>query len=384
MEFLLTEEEKMFQATVRDFVDKELQPVAIQIDKEDEIPSQIPKRMAKLGFYGIAIPKEYGGSGGDFVCRTIMAEELSRASAGTALQILASPFLACGPIQRSGTKEQKQRYLSPVAKGEKLACFAQTEPNVGSDPSKIETVATRDGDYYIINGTKTFITNGDAADFAVVIATIDKSLGARGITIIIVERSTPGFSSGPKMPKVGQHGSVQTDLYFENCRVPVANRVGEEGRGLRLAFNTVDSTRPQIAGISIGISRGAFDLAFDYALKRKQFGQAIVNHEAIQWMLADMVTGIQAAKLLAYNASGLEDRGLPFAIEAAAAKLFASEMSRMVTNNAIQIHGGVGYRTDYHVERYWRDARVTEIYEGTSEMQRLTIAAEMLRSLKKS
>jgi len=378
MDFTLTEEQKMIQKTARDFARNELMPLAAQIDKEDKVPPGIRKRMADLGFFGVGIPKEYGGVGGDYLSRSIVAEELCYASAGTGLIILASTGLALGPILKFGTEEQKKRYVPALAKGEKLAAFVETEPDVGSNPAEVRTTAIKDGDEYIINGNKVFITNGDEASVFTVLATTDRSLGARGLCMFIVEKGTPGLSIGPELQKLGIHGSTQTDVYFNDCRVPAANIIEKEGMGLKVAFGAIDSSRIEVAAQAIGIAQAAFDAAFDYAEQRMQFARPIIKFQAIQWMLVDMLNAIEAARLLTHKAACLEDQKKPFFMEAARAKLMASEMSHMVTHKAIQIFGGNGYCTEYPVERFMRDARITEIYEGTSEMQRLTLIRNMI------
>jgi butyryl-CoA dehydrogenase len=292
---------------------------------------------------------------------------------------LASLSLACYPIYKFGNEEQKHKYVTPLAKGEKLACFALTESGAGSDAGALQTTATFQGDKYVLNGTKIFITNGAEAGIAVVFANVDKSLGHRGITAFIVEKSTPGFSVGKEENKLGIRGSSTTELVFENCQIPATNLLGEKCRGLRIALEAIDSSRVTVAAQALGIAQAAFDDSLIYAKDRRQFGEPLANFQAIQWMLADMATHIDAARLLTYRAAWLKDHNMPFMKEAAMAKVYAAETSRMVTNNAIQIHGGYGYCKDYPVERYLRDAKITEIYEGTSEMQRMTIARALLR-----
>jgi len=379
MDFELTEEHKMFRAMVREFATNEVKPMAKQIDEEDRFPLEIIKKAGSLGLLGITIPEEYGGSGGDNLSMAITAEELCRAAASVSTIILASLSLACYPIYKNGTEEQKQKYVPPIARGDKIACFALTESGAGSDAAALETTAKKDGDSYVLNGSKMFITNGAEAEIAVVFTTIDKSLGHRGTTAFIVEKGTPGFSVGKHEQKLGIRGSSTVELIFDNCRVPAINRVGEEGRGLRIAMEAIDSSRVTVAAQAVGIAQAALDDALAYAKERQQFGQPIINHQAVQWMLADMATHLDAARLLTYRAAWLKDRDKPFMKEAAMAKVYAAETSRMVTNNAMQIHGGYGYCKDYPIERYLRDAKITEIYEGTSEMQRMTIARSLAR-----
>lgn len=378
MDFQLSEEQKMFQAMVRDFAATEIKPVAAKIDEEGKCPTEILKKMAALGLFGITIVEEYDGSGGDYLSMAIASEEICRASASVGTIFLASLSLACYPIYKFGNEEQKRKYVVPLAKGQKLACFALTEPGAGSDAGALETTATLQGDSYILNGTKIFITNGLEAEIAVVFATVDKTLGHRGITAFVVEKGTNGFVVGKREKKLGICGSSTTELVFDNCRIPVSNQLGEKGRGLRIALEAIDSSRVTVAAQAVGIAQAAFDAALEYVKVRQQFGQFIINFQAIQWMLADMATQIDAARLLTYRAAWLKDRGLPFIREASMAKLFAAEAARMVTNSALQIHGGYGYCKDYPVERYLRDAKITEIYEGTSEMQRMTIARTLI------
>jgi alkylation response protein AidB-like acyl-CoA dehydrogenase len=379
MDFQLTEEQKMFQTMVRDFATNEVKPMAAKIDEEGKCPLQLIKKAGELGLFGVTISEEYGGCGGDYVCMALAAEELCRASASIGTVFLASLSLACYPIYKFGSEEQKKKYVIPLAKGEKLACFALTESGAGSDAGALETSATLQGDKYVINGTKIFITNGAEAETAVAFATIDKSMGHRGITAFIVEKGTPGFSVGKEENKLGIRGSSTTELVFDNCQIPSANLLGEQGRGLRIALEAIDSSRVTVAAQAVGIAQAALDDSLNYAKDRRQFKEPLSSFQAIQWMLADMATHIDAARLLTYRAAWLKDHNVPFMKEAAMAKVYAAETSRLVTNNAIQIHGGYGYCRDYPVERYLRDAKITEIYEGTSEMQRMTIARALLK-----
>lgn len=379
MDFQLTEEQKMFQTMVRDFATNEVKPAAAKIDEEGKCPVEIIKKAAALGLFGITITEEYGGCGGDYLCMALAAEELCRASASVGTVFLASLSLACYPIYKFGSEEQKHKYVTPLAKGEKLACFALTESGAGSDAGALETSATIQGDKYVLNGTKIFITNGAEAGTTVVFANIDKSLGHRGITAFIVEKGTPGFSVGKEENKLGIRGSSTTELVFENCEIPAANLLGEKGKGLRIALEAIDSSRVTVAAQALGIAQAALDDSLAYAKDRRQFSEPLASFQAIQWMLADMATHIDAARLLTYRAAWLKDHNMPFMKEAAMAKVYAAETSRLVTNNAVQIHGGYGYCKDYPVERYLRDAKITEIYEGTSEMQRMTIARALIK-----
>jgi butyryl-CoA dehydrogenase len=379
MDFKLTEEQKMFQTMVRDFATNEVKPAASKIDEQGECPLEIIKKAAGLGLFGVTISEEYGGCGGDYVCMTIAAEELSRASASVGTVYLASLSLACYPIYKFGNEEQKHKYVTPLARGDKLACFALTESGAGSDAGALETGATIQGDKYVLNGTKIFITNGAEAETAVVFANIDKSLGHRGITAFIVEKGTTGFTVGKEENKLGIRGSSTTELVFENCEIQASNLLGEQCRGLRIALEAIDSSRVTVAAQAVGIAQAALDDSLVYARDRRQFREPLASFQAIQWMLADMATQIDASRLLTYRAAWLKDQNLPFMKESAMAKVYAAETSKMVTNNAVQIHGGYGYCRDYPVERYLRDAKITEIYEGTSEMQRMTIARALLK-----
>jgi butyryl-CoA dehydrogenase len=379
MDFSLTEEQKMLQAMVRDFAAKELEPIAAQIDEEARFPAESVKKMAELGLTGIGLPEEYGGSGGGAIEFCIVIEEISRVCAATGTILLASSGLAVEPIYLHGNEEQRRRFVTPVASGEKLAAFALTEAGAGSDPASMETTATRHNGGYLLNGTKVFITNGAEAGIFLVFATLDRSLRHKGITAFIVERDTPGFSVGKHERKLGIRASSTVELTFEDCFVPEENRLGGEGEGFKIAIGAIDASRVVVAAQALGIAQGAFDKALAYAKERQQFGQPIANFQAIQWMLADMATQIDAARLLTYRAAYLQDKGLPFIKEASMAKVFAAETSSFVTNKAIQIHGGYGYIKEHPLERYLRDAKITEIYEGTSEMQRMTIARQLIR-----
>ena len=379
MDFSLTEDQKMLRSTVRHFARRELEPAAAKIDETEGFPADLVRKMADLGLMGLTIPEEYGGSGKGKTEFCIAVEELSRASASVSAIFRVSLSLAIHPVVFFGTPEQKHRFLVPHASGDKLACFALTEAGAGSDPAAMATTARRHGDDYVLNGSKLFISLGAEAEITVVFATISRALRHKGITAFIVEKGTPGFSVGKHEKKLGLHGVSSVELIFQDCLVPRENRLGDEGKGLKIALAALNASRTTVGAEAVGISQAAFDAALSYARERKQFGQPIANFQAIQWMLADMATQIEAARLLTYRAAYLEDNGLPFLKEAAMAKLFASEVSRMVTNNALQIHGGYGYTKDYPVERYLRDAKITEIYEGTSEMMRLTIARNLIK-----
>jgi butyryl-CoA dehydrogenase len=379
MDFSLTDEQKMLRTTIRDFAERELEPIAAQIDEDARFPVESVKKMAELGLMGIPFPEKYGGSGAGLLEFVIAEEEIARVCAATGVIYLVTTGLAGKPIYRFGSEEQKQRLLVPIAKGEKLACFALTESSAGSDVAALETRAIRQHDGYVLDGTKTFVTNGAEADIALVFATLDKSLRRKGITAFIVEKGTPGFSVGKLEHKLGIRASSTAELVFEDCFIPEINRLGDEGQGFKLALDTIDSSRIVIAAQALGIAQGAFDKCLAYAKERQQFGQSIINFQAIQWMLADMATQIDAARLLVYRAAYLEASGLPFTKEAAMAKVFAPEVAMFVTTKAMQIYGGYGYVKEHPMERYFRDARITGIYEGTDEMQRMTIAKHLLR-----
>lgn len=379
MDFSLTEEQKMLKAMVRDFATKELEPIAARIDEEAIFPADSVRKMAELGLMGVPYPEEYGGSGGGSLEFAIVVEEISRVCAATGTIYFVTAGLAGHTLYRGGNEEQRQRFVVPVARGEKLVCFALTEAGAGSDATAIETSATRKDGGYILNGNKIFITNGGEADIAVVFATVDKSLRHKGITAFAVEKGTPGFSVGKLEHKMGIRASSTTELVFQDCFVPEANRLGKEGEGFRIAMESIDSSRFIVAAQAVGIAQGAFDRCLVYAKERQQFGQSIINFQAIQWMLADMATQIDASRLLTYRAAYLEQNHLPFVKEASMAKVYASEAAMFVTSKAIQIYGGYGYVKEYPLERYFRDARICGIYEGTDEMQRMTIARHLMR-----
>jgi butyryl-CoA dehydrogenase len=379
MDFELTEEQKMLKAMVHDFATKELEPIAAEIDEEARFPTGSIKRMAELGLTGLGLPEEYGGAGGGETELVIAIEEISRVCAATSAILFVSTGLAGYTLNSFGNKEQKKKFVPPIARGENLAAFALTEATAGSDPAALETTALRHQNGYLLNGSKIFITNGNEADITVVFATVDKSRRHKGITAFIVEKGSTGFSVGKLEHKLGIRACSTTELLFEDCFVPEVNRLGNEGRGFTIAMTAIDGSRIGVAAQAVGIAQGAFDRALAFAKERQQFGRPIINFQAIQWMLADMATQIDAARLLTYRAAYLKDRGMPFIKEAAMAKVYASEVSGFVTSKAIQIHGGYGYVKDYPLERYFRDAKITEIYEGTSEMQRMTIARSLMR-----
>ncbi|MCS7286157.1 MAG: acyl-CoA dehydrogenase [Anaerolineae bacterium] len=380
MDFAFSEEQEIFRKSIREFAEKEIMPRAQEIDQKGEFPWDIIKKMARLGLMGLPFPEEYGGSGGDTISYAIAVEEIARASGSVAITFSAHISLACGAIYLFGTEEQKRKYLVPMAKGEKLGAFGLTEPGAGSDAAAIKTRAILDGDEWIINGQKIFITNGSVADVVVIAAVTDPAKGKRGISNFIVEKGTPGFRIGREEDKMGLRGSVTSELIFEDCRIPRENLLGKEGEGYKQFLVTLDGGRIGIGAMAVGLGMAALETSVKYAKERVQFGQPIAEFQAIQWMLADMATELEAARLLVYRAAWLKEQGQRFTKEAAMAKLFASEAAVRACYKAIQIHGGYGYTKDYPVERFYRDARLTTIGEGTSEIQRLVIARYLLES----
>ena len=383
MNLKLTEEQEMVRKMARDFAQKEVAPIAAEMDEKGEVPFGNIKKMGRLGLLGLTAPEEYGGGGADTVSYVVALEEIAKACASTAVVMAVQNSLVNYALARFGTEEQKRKFLVPLAQGEKIGAYALTEPEAGSDAAAIRTRAVRDGDEYVINGTKHFITNGGFADIVILYATVDPSKGYRGITAFIVEKGTPGFSTGKEENKMGIRATNTCELIFQDCRVPVANRLGDEGQGFKIALSALDAGRIGIGAQAVGIAQAAYEAALEYAKTRVQFGQPIAQLQAIQWMLADMATRIEAARLLVYKAALAKDEaqktGARFSKEAAMAKLFASETAGFVTDCALQIHGGYGYMKDYPLERYYRDARITRIYEGTNEIQRLVIARSILR-----
>jgi alkylation response protein AidB-like acyl-CoA dehydrogenase len=379
MDFDLTEEQKMLQTTLHDFAEKEIVPVASRIDRDSMFPAAELRKMAALGLFGLTIPEKYGGSGKGLVEMCLAIEELARASAAIDNYLRISLSLAIVPVMEYGTEMLKKKYLPPHASGEKMACFALTEAGAGSDPASMTTTAARREGGYVINGNKLFVSIGYRAGIAVVFATIDKALGSKGITAFVTGMDSPGIAVGRREDKMGMRGLATTELVFQDCFVPEENRLGREGQGLRIALDALDISRVTVGAEAVGISRAAYEAALKYAKERQQFGEPIASFQAVQWMLADMATQIDAARLLTFRAAFLCDRGRPFIKEAAMAKVFATEVSGMVTSKALQIHGGYGYTRDYPVERYFRDAKITEIYEGTSEIMRMTIARSLLK-----
>jgi len=375
----LTEEQALLQKTVREFAESEVRPIAKELDETGHFPRETFKKAAELGLTGVALPESEGGAGFDHLAYTIVVEEISRCCASTGVILSVQNSLYCDPIHRYGTDEQKKKFLEPYARGEKIGCYALTEPQAGSNAAALQTKAVKAGDKYILNGTKAWITNGGAADAAIVYVNTHPEKGEKGITALVVEKGTLGFKTGKEEKKLGISATACCELIFSECEVPVANRIGSEGEGYKVALSTLDGGRIGIAAQATGIAQGAFEAAQKYSVERLAFGHPIAQFQAIQFMLADMATEIDAARLLVRKAAWKQDTGARFSMDAAIAKLFASEMATRVTHKAIQIHGGNGYSREYPVERNYRDARITEIYEGTSEIQRLVISSWVLR-----
>jgi butyryl-CoA dehydrogenase len=375
----LSDEHKMIRRMVREFAEKEVAPRAMEIDETAEFPWDTIKKMADLGLMGMPFSEEWGGGGSDTLGYSIGVEEISRVCAATGITMAAHTSLGVAPIYQFGTEEQKKKYLPDIVSGRKLAAFGLTEPEAGSDAGATMTTAVRDGDYYVVNGTKCFITNGTTAETFVITVSTDPEARSRGITALIVEKGTPGFKPGKKENKMGVRGSDTAELIFEDCKIPVENRLGEENHGYKIFLSTLDGGRISIGAMALGIAQAALDASVKYAKERKQFGRLIWKFGAIQEMLADMATDVEAARLLVYDASISKDRGENLIKLPAMAKLFASEIAMQAARNAIQIHGGYGYMREYEIERLFRDAKITVIGEGTSEIQRLVIARELVR-----
>lgn len=379
MIFKLTEEQELLKKTVRDFAESEIAPKAAEMDEKEEYDMTLWNQMAEMGLTGIPYPDEYDGAGMDNLSYAIAVEELSRVCASSGVFVSAHTSLCAWPIYSFGTEEQKQKYLRPLANGEKLGAMGLTEPGAGSDASAQKTTAVLEGNEYVLNGSKIFITNAYHADIYVIFAMTDKSKGNKGISAFIVEKGTPGFTFGKKEHKLGIRASSTYELVFENCRIPAENLLGEVGKGFKIVMMTLDGGRIGIAAQALGIAQGAYEQAVNYSKIREQFGKPISANQGIQWMLADMATQIEAARLLVYQAAYTKDAKQPYSKAAAMAKLFASETAMTVTTKAVQVFGGYGYTREYPVERMMRDAKITEIYEGTSEVQRMVIAANILK-----
>ena len=374
MNFELSEEHEMIRKMVRDFAEKEVAPTAAERDEEERFDMELFEKMAELGLTGIPWPEEYGGIGSDYLAYVIAVEELSRVCASVGVTLSAHTSLAGWPVFKYGTEEQKQQYLRPMAEGKKIGAYGLTEPQSGSDAGGMKTTAKLDGDDYILNGSKIFITNGGIADIYIVFAVTDADSKHKGTTAFIVEADYPGFSVGKKERKLGIRSSPTTEIMFDNCRVPKENMLGEEGQGFIIAMKTLDGGRNGIAAQAVGIAQGALDAATGYAKERVQFGKPIAANQGIGFKLADMATATEASRLLTYQAAWLESNNLPYGKASAMAKLMAGDTAMKVTTEAVQVYGGYGYTKDYPVERFMRDAKITQIYEGTQEVQRLVIS----------
>jgi alkylation response protein AidB-like acyl-CoA dehydrogenase len=378
MQFQLTEEQLMIQSAARDFAQNECKPGVIDRDENQKFPAEQIKKLGELGFLGMMVDPKYGGGGMDAISYVLAMEEISKVDASCSVVMSVNNSLVCWGLEHYGTEEQKQKYLVPIAKGEKIGAFCLSEPEAGSDATSQRTLAIDKGDHYLVNGTKNWITNGSSASIYLVMAQTNVEAGHKGINCLIMERGMPGFVVGPKENKMGIRGSDTHSLMFTDVKVPKENRIGEDGSGFKFAMKTLGGGRIGIASQALGIASGAYELALAYSKERKAFGKLISQHQAIQFKLADMATRIEAARLLIYRAAWLKDQGLPCEREGAQAKVFASETAMWVTTEAVQVHGGYGYVKEYHVERLMRDAKITQIYEGTSEVQRIVISRALL------
>lgn len=379
MDFDLTDEQKMLKKTVRDFAEKEIKPTRAEFDENEEYPIDILRRLGEMGIMGMAVPPEYGGSGADVISYAIAIEELSKIDPSVGVAVSVHNSLGCDPIVKFGTEEQKKKWLPGLASGKKIGCFCLTEPDAGSDAAAIKGTARLEGDEYIVNAKKQFISNAAGADLSLVFVMTDKEKGYKGISGFLVPTDAPGFSRGKKEKKMGIHASVTMEMNYEDCRIPKENLLGEEGGGFGIALWALDAGRIGVAAQAVGIAQGALNEAIAYSKERVQFGKPISSFQAIQWMIADMATEIDAARFLVYRAAYVKDKGGKFSKEAAMAKLKASDVAVNVSRDAVQIFGGYGYMREYPVERYYRDAKITEIYEGTSEIQRMVISRALLR-----
>ncbi|HEK19550.1 MULTISPECIES: acyl-CoA dehydrogenase [unclassified Mucilaginibacter] len=379
MQFELSEEQKMIRQAARDFAQTELKPGVIERDEHQKFPAEQIKKLGELGFMGMMVSPEYGGSGMDAISYSLVMEELSKIDASASVVVSVNNSLVCYGLEKYGTEEQKQKYLVPLATGQVIGAFCLSEPEAGSDATSQRTTAIDMGDHYLLNGTKNWITNGSTASTYIVMAQTDAEKKHRGINALIVEKGMEGFTIGPKENKLGIRGSDTHSLMFTDVKVPKENRIGDEGFGFKFAMATLEGGRIGIASQALGIAAGAYELSVQYAKERQSFGKPLADHQAIQFKLADMATEIDAARLLCHRAAWLKDNGLPYAQAASMAKLFASETAMRTTIEAVQIHGGYGYVKEYHVERLMRDAKITQIYEGTSEIQRIVISREVLK-----
>ena len=379
MDFMLTEQQQMMKKLFAEFAEKEVKPLAAEIDEEERFPRETVEKMKACKMLGIPYSREYGGAGADYLCYILAVEELSKKCGTTGVVLSAHTSLGTWPIVQFGTPEQKEKYLPDLCTGKKLAAFGLTEPNAGTDAAGQQTTAVKDGDDYILNGTKIFITNAGEADVYIIFAMTDKTKGTHGISAFIVEKGMPGFTVGQHEKKLGIRGSATSELIFNNVRLSKDHLLGQEGKGFKIAMMTLDGGRIGIAAQALGIAQGAIDEVVPYVKSRKQFGRPISKFQNTQFQLADMQTKVDAARWLVYDAAMKKEKGLPYSVEAAKAKLFASEVAMEVTTKAIQLMGGYGYTRDYPVERMFRDAKITEIYEGTSEVQRMVISSALLK-----
>jgi butyryl-CoA dehydrogenase len=377
--FDLTEDQRAVREMVRDFAESEIRPIAATIDETHEFPTETVKKMAELGLLGMFVPEQYGGAGMDFLSYVIAVEELSRVCASHGVICSVNNSLVCYPILAYGNEVQKQKYLVPLAKGERLGCYCLTEPNAGSNAANQQTTAILDGDHFVLNGTKMFITTAGPADVLIVYSATDRSLGARGISAFIVDADTPGVKKGKREKKLGIHASDTREIAFQNARVPKENLVGELNKGYSVALATLGGGRIGIAAQALGIAQASVEAAVKYANEREQFDRKIGEFDAIRHMLADSTLELETSRLLVYQAAWLRDQGRPHVKEASLAKWHASEAATRCANWAIQVHGGYGYLSEFHVERYWRDARITELYEGTTEVQKMVVSAQVLK-----
>ena len=377
MDFTLSKEHQLFRKMYREFAENEVKPLAEQIDEEERFPMETVEKMGKLGMMGIYFPKQYGGAGADVLAYAMAVEEMAKVCGTTAVILSAHTSLCCAPIFENGTEEQKMKYLPDLLSGRKIGAFGLTEPNAGTDASGQQTSAVREGDHYVLNGSKCFITNGNVAETFVIFAMTDKSKGNKGISAFIVEKSFPGFSCGKHEKKMGIRGSSTCDLIFEDCIVPKANLLGKEGEGFKIPMKTLDGGRIGIAAQALGLGEGAVEEAIKYTKERVQFGRRLSQFQNTQFQIADMHTRMQAAQFLVYSAACKKQNHEPYTVDAAMAKLFAAEAASDVTRRAVQLFGGYGYIREYHVERMMRDAKITEIYEGTSEVQRMVISSAL-------
>ncbi len=377
----LSEEQRMVQKTAKEFTNNEIKPVASINDREHRFPEEIINKLGELGFMGMSVPEQYGGSGLDYLSYILALEEICKGCASTGTIMSVNNSLVCAPIKTFGTDEQKKSILTELASGKKLGCFMLSEPEAGSDAASMKTTAILNGDYYLLNGTKSWITNGAEADFAIVFASTDTSLKHKGVSAFIVNMKTPGLKIGKLEDKLGIRATSTAQIFFEDCKVPANNLLGKEGEGFKIALHTLDGGRIGIGAQAVGLAQAALEESVRYAKERKAFGKTISDFQGLQFMIADMATRVEASRLLVWQAAVMKDSNVKYSKQSAMAKLYAAETAMWVTTKAIQIHGGYGYTTDYPVERFFRDAKITEIYEGTSEIQRIVIARETLKEI---